>query len=307
MLSKKTNIILKFLFSSILLTFAFFMIRSEVDEYNFKKEMGFYNFYIPMYYPRLATKGLCENCEMKIPKIIHRVWMVFDPLKPDMSAVYKKYDKRLKELHPDWQIMEWDDKSSLEFVKQFYPDFLPTYYSYVIPVQRLDAMRYLLVHHYGGLAIQHSFYVQKNLEPLLRGYEFVVAESNYNKNNISNLNTLIINNNFFAGMPKHPIMTKTIEYLTIRMKIQGQHSDNLWYVFNTTGPLLLSDMLFMYIDKKQDPMVKILDGSYLTPFSNIEKNSEPVWSNCILAPEKCHELYPDFYAFSMSTGAWIKK
>lgn len=306
MINKKYIKPLRIFAGFVLILIGFFTVKKEVDYYYFKKEMGYYNFYLPMSYPHLSSKELCHNCEMKIPKIIHRVWMVFDPTKPNMPEVYKKFDARLKELHPDWKIMEWNDENSLEFVKQHYPDFLPTYYSYTIPVQRLDAIRYLVVHHYGGLAIQHSFYVEKNLEPLLKGHDFVCSELLYNQDKNNRFNTLFINNNFFASVPKHPIISKTIEYLPIRLKIKMKDMGQFWYVFNTTGPFLFSDTIFTYLDKNQDPGVKILDSMYLAPFTNMQKDNEPLWSNCILKPEKCHHIYPDFYGLTLSTGAWIK-
>jgi mannosyltransferase OCH1-like enzyme len=79
------------------------------------------------YKESIADDSICNNCEMKIPKIIHRIWTVWDPHKREMSDTYKKFDKILKDLHPDWQIMEWDDEKIEKFIKLNYPDFIEVY------------------------------------------------------------------------------------------------------------------------------------------------------------------------------------
>lgn len=297
---RKRNKIIDRIVAFSLLSIAIFSIYTEIESIKYKREMGFYNYYIPMTYPILSSKELCENCTLKIPKIIHRVWMVFDPTRPNMPELYKKYDRRLKELHPDWKIMEWNDETSLEFVKKHYPDFLPTYYSYTRPVQRLDAVRYLLVHYYGGLAIQHSFYVEKNLEPLLKGHEFIVSDFL----SLEKQYSLFISNNFFASVPKHPILSKTISYLKVRSAIAKKNYSNTEYVLLTTGPLLFSDAIYNYLYKNHDKNVKILDESFITPFNNIEKLHEPIWSKCIVSPQDCHQLYNEAYAFTIWAGSW---
>ena len=306
MTKEKRDKIINKILAALLLLVASIIAGSEVASINYRRDMGFYSYYFPLSYPKLSSKELCENCEMKIPKIIHRVWMVFDPLKPDMPNLYKKYDKRLKELHPDWTFMEWDDESSLEFIKQYYPDFLPVYYSYEAPVQRLDAVRYLLVHHYGGLSIQHSFYVQKNLEPLLRGQELVVSEVEYSKNFTTPFDVRFVNNNFFASIPKHPIISNTIEYLVIRSSISKKQYDSVEYILLTTGPILFSDMIYHYLYENPDKKVKILDEFFLSPFYHRKKLREPVWSKCIVSPQKCSEIYPEAYAFTIWSGSWMK-
>jgi len=47
----------------------------------------------------------------------------------------------------------WADASSRNFIKIHYPWFLSTYDGYKFPVQRVDALRYLLMLYYGGIYI----------------------------------------------------------------------------------------------------------------------------------------------------------
>ena len=47
----------------------------------------------------------------------------------------------------------WNPRDSREFIRREYPWFLSTYDSYRLPVQRVDALRYFLMRHFGGIYI----------------------------------------------------------------------------------------------------------------------------------------------------------
>ena len=51
--------------------------------------------------PVFDISNSCNAVKSPIPKIIHRVWMVFNPKEPDIKEQYKINDKLLKDLHPD--------------------------------------------------------------------------------------------------------------------------------------------------------------------------------------------------------------
>lgn len=45
----------------------------------------------------------------------------------------------------------WTERASRDFIETEYPWFLRTYDGYRYPVQRVDAVRYFLLLHYGGI------------------------------------------------------------------------------------------------------------------------------------------------------------
>ena len=47
----------------------------------------------------------------------------------------------------------WSPRDSRKFIQSEFPWFLNTYDNYVIPIQRLDALRYFLMRHFGGIYI----------------------------------------------------------------------------------------------------------------------------------------------------------
>lgn len=54
-------------------------------------------------------------------------------------------------MHPDFEFKLWTDESSIDFLKEHYNWFLPTFLEYKFDIQRADAIRYFVLHKYGGV------------------------------------------------------------------------------------------------------------------------------------------------------------
>ena len=81
-----------------------------------------------------------------IPAILHQTW------KSDaIPARFQAYADSWKRHNPHWTVMFWSDRMLLEFVAEHYPDFLSMFCGYTRGVQRSDAARYMLLHHFGGV------------------------------------------------------------------------------------------------------------------------------------------------------------
>jgi hypothetical protein len=81
-----------------------------------------------------------------IPKIIHQTWKT-----TDIPGRFGPWVESWRRLNPDWEYRLWTDRMLLDFVAERYPDFLPVYATYHAPIMRVDAARYLLLHHFGGV------------------------------------------------------------------------------------------------------------------------------------------------------------
>lgn len=55
---------------------------------------------------------------------------------------------------PDFSVKVWNSSSVLELLTSSYPSFLPTYLSYPHPIQRIDAAKYFIIYHHGGVYIE---------------------------------------------------------------------------------------------------------------------------------------------------------
>jgi mannosyltransferase OCH1-like enzyme len=228
--------------------------------------------------------------DILFPKIIHRIWMVFNPNKPEISALNKENDRILKELHPNWQFMEWDDKKVLNFVHDHYPDFFQTYIDYDVPVKRHDASRYLILKHYGGVFIQHTFRFQKSIDDFVGNASLILSKKTLKFNMANELA-----NNFMATVPNHLFW----DYLINKLPQTAST-----HVMASTGPWVVRDVLKEYQNEHNDTSIKILGPEYIFPFYFFEKNEPKIKENCIDNPERCFDLYPDYYAFCPWASSW---
>ena len=226
---------------------------------------------------------------MTIPKIFHRIWIPFHKDKPEIPELYKEFDKYLKNLHPNWTFMEWNDTTVEQFIKEYYPNFLETYTNYDQPVKRHDAVRYLIIKHYGGVFIQHSIRLFKNIEPLFQEYGAVFSvQSKYDHT---------IANSFFATVPYHPIFDDIEEELKQRSIIQDPTL--------ATGPLLITEIVNKYLEKHKANDIGILPTKFLFPFDWNEKYQQPYYTHCFLDYNQASVVLPESYGFCRWAGSWI--
>jgi mannosyltransferase OCH1-like enzyme len=220
-----------------------------------------------------------------IPKIIHKIWMTFNPENTQKPEKYVRNNEILKSLHPDWFFMEWNDQQVLDFVATYYPEFFSTYINYPEPIMRHDASRYLILNHFGGIFIQDSFVFNKNIQPLLGEYKLIVSK----KTNIAERENEL-SNGIIASTPNHPFWQYFIPELINVSKNRKDHAKN--FVMSITGPFIFTDAIDKYLNSTHDNSIKILDKQYLMPFYYIDNKLDHIKKNCIETedPKQCFTL-----------------
>lgn len=132
-----------------------------------------------------------------IPKIVHQVFHNWhDPGNDTLPADWAENVRKCSKLSPDFEFKLWTEKASRDFIEKEYPWFLRTYDGYHHKVQRVDAVRYFLLLHYGGLYMDLDNGCLANLEPLLYYPVFVVDGARG-----------ALSNNILGAMPNHPFWT----------------------------------------------------------------------------------------------------
>lgn len=86
--------------------------------------------------------------ELPVPKLLHQTWV--DKNVPER---WKKAQESCIKAHPDYTYKLWTDEEGLELIRNEYPWFLDTYEKYPYNIQRVDAVRYFILHKYGGIYI----------------------------------------------------------------------------------------------------------------------------------------------------------
>ncbi|KAM7206540.1 family 32 putative glycosyltransferase [Naviculisporaceae sp. PSN 640] len=134
------------------------------------------------------------NRTQYIPKIIHQVFHNWtDPDNDSLPADWDSVRQTCIDKNPDFEYRLWTATTSRALIAQHYPFFLKTYDSYPHPIQRVDAARYFILLHYGGIYLDLDNGCKTDLTPLLY---FPTWTCDPGRGALSN--------NILASAPNHP-------------------------------------------------------------------------------------------------------
>lgn len=122
--------------------------------------------------------------------------------------------------------MLWTDAGSREFIATQYPWFLDTFDNYTYNIERADAIRYFVLHHYGGIYVDLDIGCLRPMDQLLV-YPVILPVTT----------PVGISNDLIFSEKGHPFMEQTIHNL-----VTFDHDWILNYptVMFSTGPMFLS-------------------------------------------------------------------
>ncbi|KAH9864446.1 hypothetical protein J1614_010380 [Plenodomus biglobosus] len=185
----------------------------------------------------------------QIPRIIHYIW--FKDLYPTREGATKipsdgsHAPELCRKFNPDYEIRMWNATSAREFLEADYAWFIPTYDSYKYPIQKIDALKYFALYHYGGVYMDLDIACRRALDPLLDFPAWFPEAS-----------PLGVNNDLMASAARHPILKRMTERLIA-------YNRNWLFpyitIFWTTGPHFTSDILEEWYRSSDRPQV--IDGS----------------------------------------------
>lgn len=116
----------------------------------------------------------------RIPRIIHQIYKNDTVPEKWLQAHQSCLEKTPS---GNWTHFLWTDDKARNFLRNFYSWFLPLYDSYPYNVQRIDALRYLLLYHFGGIYLDLDVGCKKDLSPLLKHRAFFGKTSPYGVSN----------------------------------------------------------------------------------------------------------------------------
>ncbi|KAJ6032635.1 mannosyl phosphorylinositol ceramide synthase SUR1 [Penicillium herquei] len=208
-----------------------------------------------------APKNVTED----IPRIIHRMWRNLDSNTP---AEWINASNSCLEQNPSYVQYAWTDETAHQFIESHFPWFLSTYTDYRLPLQRIDALRYFLLCHFGGVYMDPEIGCQEPMEPLLNGTEAILPESwPYG-----------VSQRWIASKPKHPFMIK------VALSIHDNHgygsymSEYVATMFDI-GSILISRVLAKWLRSTKDcPGIAILPSEFFlgTAYSIFRVFESPV-------------------------------
>lgn len=172
--------------------------------------------------------------------------------------------------------MLWTDAGSRDFIAQEYPWFLDTFDSYPYPIQRADAIRYFVLHHFGGVYIDLDIGCLRRVDPLL-AYPVVLPRTI----------PVGVSNDLMFAEKEHPFMTQTIHNLAM-----FDHNWVLNYptVMFSTGPMFLSAQFGLYTASHPGTGEQPAGDVRILPKSLYGKNAKP--------EEAPHSFFVHYYGSS---------
>lgn len=212
---------------------------------------------------------------VRMEKIIHQTWKT-----ADIPRYYVEWVKTWLRKHPDWKYMFWTDESARKLIADKYSDLLPAYDMYLENIRRADAMRYVILHEYGGVYVDLDMESLTPLDSIVRKYSCILPQEPYEHPIIdSNFEHLVINA-FMACKSRHPIMKKFIQTLP--------KFAHMWNVLDSTGPHYATLIYREYLENsKLNPTEG--GGVYLAPAEYFFPTIDP--SKFSYMKERCYKQF----------------
>ena len=171
-----------------------------------------------------------------IPKIIHHGYA-----NESIPRQLREGQQDVKDLHLGWKYMLWTEQTGRDFIQRAYPKYIDLYDSYPYTIQRVDVLRYFVLHYYGGIYLDLDISTFRPLDPLLQLPAFACRTTPTG-----------ISIDFLGSRPGHPFFEHVINSLETYNKNWICKYITVMY---TTGPLFLSVMWVEYLTMLKSDMV----------------------------------------------------
>ena len=196
---------------------------------------------------QLTFEDLDQYLLKQNSKIIHQVWFGTIPNKISASKTYKNlkpYRDSWINKNPNWFYMSWNLSNCNKLIKQFYPQHLQMFKNYPYDIQRCDAIRYFILHRYGGLYADMDYYCNKPWDEVVNKY----PETLYlvqTPNNISSYKIHISNSLMYSAVKNHPYWNSIFIEMELKKDSPYYYNRHLT-IMMTTGPSIINRIFNKY-------------------------------------------------------------
>lgn len=170
----------------------------------------------------------------------------------DLGPLAEASACNLKLLHPDWDYIFFTDEDMVRFVQTEFPEYWNAFAAFAEPIQKVDFFRYLAVYRLGGFYFDLDVLLRRPLTDLL-GWECVFPFEQLTMNRYLRSHYKMdweLGNYAFGATRENQFLRAVIDNCVraqkdsawLRPMLRGvrslRHAE--FYVFNTTGPALVS-------------------------------------------------------------------
>lgn len=207
---------------------------------------------------------------MIFPKIIHQIWYQGQNKIPEDL---KENCRKIKNLHPKWEHILWDDDRIQTFFKES-NSILTTYNNLEFLHQKVDFIRYCILYTMGGIYLDTDITMLKTLDTLntsnLLKPEFDIVMSGVHINAIESYflcgYSECINNAVIIAKPKSKFLKVLINEITENKGQCKWYEPTISYTINrTTGPMMVTRMYNTMLSPEIKIKIHLLHWSYFEP------------------------------------------
>jgi mannosyltransferase OCH1-like enzyme len=221
-----------------------------------------------------------------IPRILHQTWKT-----ADVPARWRPWRESWERHHAGWSRMFWTDEDNRALVATHYPWALAAYDAFPDHINRVDAIRFFLLHRYGGVYADLDFECLRPIDPLVERAEVLLGvEPDVHVRENPHLGeagvTRIVCNAFMASTPGHPFWDHTL-----RLMLSGTVTGG---VLGVAGGLLLARACDTYASPER---LTIMPHGTLYPITRDE-----AWADTDDSIDPAR--FPGAYAVHHWTGSW---
>ena len=195
---------------------------------------------------------------MRIPKVIHQTWKT-----GSIPAAFIPFVRTWQEHHPGWTYQLWTDQMNRAFIARHFPDFLACYDHYPAAIQRVDAVRYLILYKIGGLFVDMDYECLRDVSCLLEEQSCVFGLEPEAHCRLHRKNR-IISNAFMAAAPGLPFFEALYREL---LTCQPRTTHPFDRILESTGPFMLTRVYEQYPRKEE---IRLADSAMICPFTKEE-------------------------------------
>jgi len=127
---------------------------------------------------------------ISIPKIIHQTAKT-----TDIPPEWQLFQKRVCDLHPDWEYHLWTDVDNDALVSARFPELLAAYRGLPKGIMRADIIRYVIMHEFGGWYLDLDY---EMLQPFPTGtHQVLLPRESGEPEDVR------VSNSIFGSVPGH--------------------------------------------------------------------------------------------------------
>ena len=229
-----------------------------------------------------------NDSDAKIPPIIHFIWFrnLYDS-HLDISRIPTTGSQapgNCQQRNENFTVNVWNATAARDLIEEHYAWFLRTYDGYKYPIQRVDAFKYFVLFHYGGVYMDLDIDCRRALDPLLQFPAWFPKTT-----------LLGVNNDVFAARKQHPVIGE------MTMQLESRNWNWLFpylTIYFSTGPQFASDVLKSWFLSGRDEGVyhaganKMGSGEATIPHHDIPR----LTIDLVAGLDRFYILPDDFYS-----------